>query len=81
MIGVVCSSSQRTAAAEFFELFKTPWEFYTPGRMYSVVISTQGWPTDVRAQLVVLYGSNPSKEAILAVLPAPSQRPRWKHRP
>ena len=27
---------------EFFELFKTPWEFYRPGRRYHVLLSHGG---------------------------------------
>lgn len=40
MIGVVARASDSAAVREFFELFKTPWEFYVAGSQYDVVIST-----------------------------------------
>ena len=40
MIGVAVRSHERDLATEFFELFKTPWEFYHAGKRYDVVIST-----------------------------------------
>lgn len=40
MIGVCCAEAERPAVREFFELFKTPWEFYRPGEIYQVAIST-----------------------------------------
>ena len=39
-IGVICRDEERKAAAEFFELFKTPWEFWEAGREYAVVLSS-----------------------------------------
>ncbi len=30
MIGVAAAEADRSAVQEFFELFKTPWEFYRP---------------------------------------------------
>src|SRR4029079_8244707 len=40
---------------EFFELFKTPWEFHRSGRTYSVVLSTSPDVNDVQAKLLVWY--------------------------
>ena len=37
VIGVVAKSSDENVVREFFELFKTPWEFVQPGRSYDVV--------------------------------------------
>jgi len=42
---------------EFFQLFKTPWEFYRPGHYYDVVIDTTGQLPEVDARLLLLYGS------------------------
>lgn len=39
MIGVVVRPAQRGVAQEFFELFKTPWEFYRPEEPYDVILS------------------------------------------
>jgi len=39
MIGVIAHPSHHEAVREFFELFKTPWEFYRHDRKYEVVLS------------------------------------------
>lgn len=38
MIGVMTDARRRAAASEFFELFKTCWEFYRSGARYDAVI-------------------------------------------
>jgi len=43
---------------EFFQLFKTPWEIYRPGGMYSVVIATTSAVPEVRAKLLLVYGAD-----------------------
>ena len=40
MIGVIANSSDECVVREFFELFKTPWEFYRADRRYDVVLCT-----------------------------------------
>ena len=40
MIGVAVPPTERGIAAEFFELLKTPWEFFRTGKQYDVVICT-----------------------------------------
>ncbi|MGA8659158.1 MAG: hypothetical protein WB586_23760, partial [Chthoniobacterales bacterium] len=40
MIGVAVHTRERVIAAEFFELFKTPWEFFRSGEQYDVVLGT-----------------------------------------
>jgi hypothetical protein len=57
MIGVIVDSRDAAAAEELFELFKTPWERYVPGRSYDAVILAGGSVTDVTARLLVEYGS------------------------
>lgn len=56
MIGVISKSNQVEAVEEFFQLFKTPWEFYRPGEAYSVVIATSGELSKVRSNLLLVYG-------------------------
>ena len=56
MIGVVCPESQRDFVIEFFEFFKTPWEFYRSERSYDVVLATEVPPRGVEAKLLVTYG-------------------------
>ncbi|MDD5205205.1 MAG: hypothetical protein PHS17_07275 [Desulfobacterales bacterium] len=60
MIGVYLQNEEeRESAAEFFELFKTPWEFYREGESYDVLLSTRECPPLHREKLVILYGSGP----------------------
>jgi hypothetical protein len=58
MIGVLPKAHQTAAVEEFFQLFKTPWEFYRPGRVYDVVVATSDEIADVDARLLVIYGTD-----------------------
>src|SRR4051812_8766967 len=57
MIGVICKDSERRVVEEFFQLFKTPWEFYSDSESYDVVIITRPGLTNVPAKLVIVAGS------------------------
>ena len=61
MIGVLCNERERAAAAEFFELFKTPWEFYQAGRQYDVVLADNLDIGVAVARLVIVFASDPIK--------------------
>jgi hypothetical protein len=54
MIGVAVHAKERAVAAEFFELFKTPWEFYRSGRQYDVVLCTSDNFRGQAARLVLI---------------------------
>src|SRR5579862_76247 len=56
MIGVIADPSEHEVVREFFELFKTPWEYYQTDRTYSVVVVASDGDFDLSAELVVLYG-------------------------
>jgi hypothetical protein len=56
MIGVVASAEDLQIAAEFFELFKTPWEPAVPAKHYRVVLSAAEPVDDFDAELFVIYG-------------------------
>jgi hypothetical protein len=58
MIAVATNPEHRAAVSEFFELFKTAWEFYRGGEEYDAVICCGVIPSDVRARLVLVYASN-----------------------
>jgi hypothetical protein len=60
VIGVLCRDSEKEVAREFFQLFKTPWEFYTEGRDYQVVISSLYDTPVIDANLLIFYYSLPS---------------------
>lgn len=57
MIGVVVNESDLDVVAEFFELFKTPWERAVPGRRYRVVLVTDESFGAFNAEVLLIYGS------------------------
>jgi hypothetical protein len=57
VIGLLTNPDEREIAAEFFELFKTPWEFSRSGERYDVVVSTRDEDCGGDAELVLRYGS------------------------
>ena len=59
LIGVIPKSDQVGVVEEFFELFKTPWEIYVPGRAYDVVVATAREIPRVDARLFLVYGPEP----------------------
>ena len=56
MIGVHATEAGLETAAEFFELFKTPWEPAVPGRRYPALLSDT-WEASLDAELVLVYSS------------------------
>lgn len=63
MIGVVVNPDERPAVEEFFELFKTPWEFFEPGNTYDVVISSEA-EAETDAPLVVLLSAGETEQTL-----------------
>lgn len=58
MIGVVASQAEHPVIAEFFELFKTPWEFHRPGAHYDILICSNSMVPESNARLLFLYGAH-----------------------
>ena len=59
MIGVIADSSEHPVVSEFFELFKTPWEFYRSDRRYEVLLCAgDGSFDDNVAKLIVIYAGH-----------------------
>ena len=59
MIGVLSKDSETRAVQEFFQLFKTPWEFFAPHKNYDLVIITRDEiPEDLSAGALVIYKSH-----------------------
>ncbi len=56
MIGVVVQTGDEVVVREFFELFKTPWEFARLGGRYDVLLCNQSEIPDVSASLVLCFG-------------------------
>ena len=57
MIGVISAPHQAREVEEFFELFKTPWEFFRSGVRYDVIF-TNGGNLDLDCRLMVQFGSD-----------------------
>ena len=57
MIGVAASDSQASVVSEFFQLFKTSWEFCRPGVTYDVVICSESDLPPNSARLTIIYGT------------------------
>jgi peptidoglycan/xylan/chitin deacetylase (PgdA/CDA1 family) len=55
MIGVIANPAQYPVVYEFFELLKTPWEFYRSDRQYEVLLCAGGGHFDEAAKLVLYY--------------------------
>lgn len=57
MIGVISKENEKEAVREFFELFKTPWEFYKRDKTYDVVLLTCDPYCEIKANLLIIYKS------------------------
>lgn len=56
MIGVLADSSNRAVISEFFELFKTPWEFYRRTGDYRVLICSGAAVPSSSAEVIFVCG-------------------------
>jgi peptidoglycan/xylan/chitin deacetylase (PgdA/CDA1 family) len=56
MIGVIADPADHNVVREFFELFKTPWEFYRQDRQYDVLLCARDDQADATVKLVLFYG-------------------------
>ena len=75
MIGVIPRADQKLVIKEFFELFKTPWEFYEHGRTYDVVIATVDDVPQIDAPLLLIYGTEVTKaDAFDGIVAGPRHR-------
>jgi hypothetical protein len=57
MIGVLSKNSEIEIVTEFFQLFKTPWEFYDKDKEYDVLVITSKDFDGTNARLVIIYDS------------------------
>jgi hypothetical protein len=56
MIGVIANPAEHSVVCEFFELFKTPWEFYRSDRQYEVLLcAADSNFNKSTAKLVLIY--------------------------
>ncbi len=68
MIGVQCREHEKTAAEEFFQLFKTPWEHAREGRIYEVLIISDPEAEGRVSRLRILFGPRQTRTDILSGL-------------
>ena len=60
MIGVIASASQATVVCEFFQLFKTSWEWYQAGKRYEILLCTGECIVPAQAAgRVLIYAGQP----------------------
>jgi len=57
VIGVIAEPRDRDVVEEFFELFKTPWEFVRGDRRYDVLLIASDADREIDAPVVLIYGS------------------------
>jgi hypothetical protein len=57
MIGVIADPADHDVVREFFELFKTPWEFCSENRQYDVLLVTGTGKHEGVARVTIFYGS------------------------
>src|SRR6266446_5012801 len=55
MIGVIANPQEHEVAREFFELFKTPWEFCRKDRQYDVLLCAGEGQFDTTAKVSLVY--------------------------
>lgn len=55
MIGVIANPEEHDVAREFFELFKTPWEFCRKDRQYDVLLCAGEGQFDTTAKVALVY--------------------------
>lgn len=61
MIGVIADPSEHDVVREFFELFKTPWEFYQKDRRYEVLLCAGDDQVDGASKLVLVYAGRKTR--------------------
>jgi peptidoglycan/xylan/chitin deacetylase (PgdA/CDA1 family) len=57
MIGVLAKHAEHPVVSEFFELFKTPWDFYRSDLRCDVLICSNTPPQNSSAKLILVYGA------------------------
>ena len=57
MIGVITEKCHKYIVNEFFELFKTPWDYYTEGERYNVLLTTKKEMPPSHCALTIIFSS------------------------
>lgn len=76
MIGVIAKNNENNVVEEFFELFKTPWEYYTYGMDYDVVLCSEDLDEQPLSDLTLIYCAEKKQiDSSLNVELFPSSKP------
>jgi hypothetical protein len=57
LIAVIADKAETEAVQEFFQLFKTPWEFYKAGKVYAVILITCDTAEELNSRLIIICGA------------------------
>jgi hypothetical protein len=57
LIGVIVKNNEIKEVKEFFQLFKTSWEFYDDSRKYDAILTTKNIPWELNADFLIVYDS------------------------
>jgi hypothetical protein len=75
VIGVIANSAKHGVISEFFELFKTPWEFYQIDRQYDVLLCAGDDDfSQNTAKLVLIYESGNSASDLVEKIEIASRK-------
>jgi hypothetical protein len=58
LIGIIAPRSEAPAVEEFFELFKTPWEWYRPEQHYDVIVVAGDERPRISPKLLIVFSSS-----------------------
>jgi hypothetical protein len=61
MIGVIANPADQEVIREFFELFKTPWEFHHRDRHYDVLLCAGDSQFDGTARVTIIYAGRKTR--------------------
>jgi hypothetical protein len=55
MLAILLETKDQTIVEEFFQLFKTPWEYFRPGRKYDVIITDRQDISGLNSPLIIIF--------------------------
>lgn len=76
MIGVIADCAERDVVREFFELFKTPWEFYRGDRHYEILLCSGNGESGANAKVRLIYAGRRLRLDDEQKIPTGSERKR-----
>src|SRR5579885_3285174 len=74
VIGVIANAEDHGVVREFFELFKTPWEFLREDGIYDVVLCAGDFQPSKTAKLIIVYAGRKTKHDVQAQTAIPDRR-------